>query len=161
MDSEAEAAFYRRWQIAAPAMVFDDAGRRDPDGLPIALVNLSNRVASRVWGAGIATAPATSVTVLLAGQRPWLPASALSKCSIILSKGGCIDVYGNDQDTLNEAVAALSRLTWWAKVLSCAGDAAWRQCSAALSQRDVSSGDPTEVEAVALLLTTLAIGGHA
>jgi hypothetical protein len=50
MDTETE-DFYWRWQITPPepSMISDCEGRRDPDGFPIALFNLANRVGRKVW----------------------------------------------------------------------------------------------------------------
>jgi hypothetical protein len=167
MDEE---AFCRRWQITPPesAMIFDREGRRDPDGFPIALLNLASRVGRTVWSAAIKTSPAPVLTLLLSDQRPWAHPTALARCAILIAAGEAIDVRATSEDALDDVGMTLSGLSWWAVRLGdpdpAAGASAAAWCSTILSQSGLDRTDPTvatHAEAIAEILTTIGVGGRA
>lgn len=167
MDEE---AFCRRWQIgqSVPAMIFDCAGRRESDGLPIALINLSGRVGRKVWSVAIKTAPAPALTLVLSDRHPWAPAAALARCAILMAVGEAIDVYALSEDALKEVVTTLSGLSWWAAALGNpepdARASATVLCGTTLSRHDIDRNDPAvavSLAAIAEILTTIGVGGHA
>jgi hypothetical protein len=151
-----------------PAMLFDSAGQRDPDGFPIALLNLANRVGRKMWSVDIKAAPPSELTLVLADQRPWAHGSALARCAILMAAGGATDVYGLSDTALNETVAALSGLAWWAGTLGDSDPVASAQartwCVAILTRAGIEASDPGDLaarHAIAEILTTVSIGGHA
>jgi hypothetical protein len=169
MDTEYD-AFCRRWQIGqpAPAMIFDHAGRRDTDGLPIALINLSSRISRRVWSAAVIKPPASTWTLVLSDQRPWALGAALTRCAIALAADGAIDVIAYSGDAIDEVVVTLSGLSWLAISLGNpepdVSSRARSLCASVLTRFDIDRSDPSDLahhQSIKEILTTIGVGGRA